>query len=109
MFKIDGTYITLTRGDTFKCEVKIYTAEGEEYIPAEGDIIRFAMKKTAYDRIPLIKKTISHEDMLLEINPEDTQNLDFGTYIYDIQITLEDGTVDTFLADARINIAVEVE
>jgi uncharacterized membrane protein YkoI len=47
--------------------------------------------------------------MILTIEPEDTQDLDFGTYVYDIQITLADGTVDTFIADAKFNIGVEVE
>lgn len=109
MFKIEGTYITLTRGDTLECKVNIYDADGNEYTPSGNDVVRFALKKTAYDRQPAIYKVIPNDTMVLTIEPEDTQDLDFGTYVYDIQITLADGTVDTFIADARFNIGVEVE
>ena len=42
---ITGDMITLTRGDSFAVKVTMknkYT--GEEYIPQEGDVIRFAVK-----------------------------------------------------------------
>ena len=46
--------------------------------------------------------------MLLEIAPEDTEPLPFGRYVYDIELTTADGTVDTFISKAIINICEEV-
>jgi hypothetical protein len=46
--------------------------------------------------------------MELVINPEDTKNLAFSSYVYDIELTKEDGTVDTFIDRAKIKITEEV-
>ena len=108
MYKVEGTLITLTRGDTFNATITIYDSQGNVYTPAAGDVVRFALKRTAEDRTPLILKTIDHETMLLTIEPNDTKNLAFGSYIYDVEITLADGTVDTFIANAKLILTVEV-
>ncbi|MEE3309451.1 hypothetical protein [Sharpea azabuensis] len=108
MYTVNGTTITLTRGDTFRAIITIYDAQGNEYTPESEDVVRFALKRTVEDRTPLILKTIDNETMLLEIEPNDTKQLSFGSYIYDIEITLEDGTVDTFIANAKLNLTVEV-
>lgn len=42
--------------------------------------------------------------MILELEPSDTKTFDFGTYVYDIQITFSDGTVDTFITEASLKI-----
>lgn len=42
--KINGTDITLTRGDSLFLHLSL-TKNGEEYIPEEGSSIRFAMKQ----------------------------------------------------------------
>ena len=44
MVKGEGTTITMTRGDTLEVPVVIKTADGEDFVPAAGDIIRFAWK-----------------------------------------------------------------
>lgn len=108
MYTVNGTTITLTRGDTFRAIITIYDAQGNVYTPESEDVVRFALKRTVEDRTPLILKTIDNETMLLEIEPNDTKQLSFGSYIYDIEITLEDGTVDTFIANAKLNLTVEV-
>jgi hypothetical protein len=88
---VSGTSITLTRGDTLRIKINI-TLNDEEYIPVEGDSIRFALKhstlnakKTDYqDTEPLILKTVPINTMILELEPSDTKNLDFGSYVYDM-------------------------
>ena len=112
---ISGTSITLTRGDTLRIKIKI-TLDEQEYIPVEGDTIRFALKhptlnskKTDYkDTEPLILKAIPINTMILELEPSDTKNLQFGNYIYDMQITFADGRVDTFITEAKFKITPEV-
>lgn len=107
MYSVDGTTIHLIRGDTMRLEVSL-TKDGEIYTPMSGDVIRFAMKKTIGDTEPLILKTVPHDTMMLVINPQDTKNLSFGKYIYDMEITLEDGTVDTFIPFSEFYIDKEV-
>lgn len=100
--------ITLTRGDSFWAKVTVYDAEGKEYTPQDGDVIRFAMKKHYSDKKTLLLVEIPNDTLLLKIAPEDTKLFDFGLYVYDIQITFADGTVDTFIK-GKIDLTEEVE
>lgn len=109
MFKIEDKHITLTRGDSFTCKVDIYDSSGAVYTPANDDVIRFAMKHTVNDRKPVITKVIPNSTLLLSLSPEDTKKLEFGDYIYDIQITLANGSIDTFIPEGKFTLAVEVD
>lgn len=106
---IKDTSITLTRGDTLKVEVSILQGDGEPYVPGESDVIRFALKKNYEDVNPLILKVIPNDTLLLTIDPEDTKQLPFGKYVYDIQLTNGAGEVDTFITKARFTLSEEVE
>lgn len=115
MYSIEGTTITLTRGDTMIAEVTPYQGD-EPYVPQEGDTLRFVMKgsklntrKTEYaDAEPLVTKDIPTDTMLLRLDPEDTKPLGFGDYVYDIEITFADGKVDTFINNASLSLIPEV-
>lgn len=114
MYSITGTNIKLTRGDTLVATLSL-VREGEPYVPAEGDTILFAVKsklnpyKTAYvEGQPLVSKAISTETMTLSLAPADTSSLPFGTYHYDIQVTFADGSVDTVINNAILEIVPEV-
>ena len=108
--------ITLTRGDSFMVQVGI-KKDGEPYTPVAGDVVRFALKHprlnpagTEYvDQDPLILKTIPIETMILELEPEDTKDLGFGEYVYDMEITFGvDGRVDTFITEKKFILSREV-
>ena len=102
------TKITLTRGDTFKTVITIKNHDGEEYQPQEGDVVRFAMKKKYKDEKPLLVKILDNEDLLLELTPEDTKSFNYGDYVYDIEITLSNGEVYTFIDRATLILTEEV-
>ena len=99
--------ISLTRGDTLRLAIDIYD-NNNIYTPSKNDSIRFAMKKTYASNVILIHKDISTDSMILTISPNDTKQLAFGTYVYDIEITFEDGDVDTFISGV-FEILPEVE
>ena len=105
---IDGTEITLTRGDTFKTVITINNHDGEVYQPQEGDVVRFAMKKKYKDEKPLLVKILDNEDLLLELTPEDTKSFNYGDYVYDIEITLSNGEVYTVVDRATLILTEEV-
>ena len=98
MFKIHKytNQIDLTRGNTMRTEIGIETDEGE-YVPESGDVITFSVKKKPNYNNPIIEKIISNDTMLLELSPEDTKNLEKGSYDYDVTISLETGDVYTFI------------
>ena len=54
-------------------------------------------------------KDIPIDTLTLTLLPEDTKDLSFGKYVYDIQLTKADGTVDTFITKATIKITEEVD
>lgn len=89
--------ISLTRGDTLRLAIDIYNGD-DIYTPSEGDSIRFAMKRSYGSNVVLIHKDISIDTMILTISPNDTKQLAFGIYFYDIEITFENGDVDTFIS-----------
>ena len=114
MYRVDGTTITMTRGDTLLLQVGILQ-DNEPYAPVEGDKVRFAVKTqlnskgTEFkDAEPLINKEIPIDTLILELNPNDTKHLPFGQYTYDIEITFANGVVDTFICDSTLILAPEV-
>lgn len=107
-YSVKGTSITLTRGDTLHIQISIFTSEGEPYEVQDGDKVRFALKRNVTDSEPLILKQIPIETLLLTLEPEDTKPLEFGNYIYDIELTKANGEVDTFITLAKFILTGEV-
>ena len=91
--------ITLTRADTFFVTL-ILKKNNQSYTPAQGSSIRFAMKAkyTDPDTDVVLNKNIPIDTLLLSIQSEDTADLPMGkTYVYDIELTDENGYKDTFI------------
>lgn len=108
MVRIRGTTITMTRGDTLSVDVEIMQADGTKYILRDGDSVRFAMKRNYFDADPVLLKELDGTNPRIELLPEDTKDLEFGRYVYDVELTKEDGSVDTFIDRAVFNITEEV-
>lgn len=109
-YSVKKTTITLTRGDTFKAEISITDKDGNPYEIQEGDSVRFAMKRNYDDPDTevLIVKEIPTDTLILQLDPEDTKDLEFGSYVYDIQLTNAAGEIDTFITKAQLNLTEEV-
>lgn len=99
MVKVENNIITITRGDTLEVPVYIGTAEGEPFVPAPGDVIRFALKGSYRDAEPLIVKRIPNDTLILRLEASETKQLANSRkpYVFDIELTTPGGTVDTFL------------
>ena len=109
MLKINGNDITLTRGDSMRILLSL-NKDGAIFTPSENDIIKFGVSKVAKGKsgyVLLISKTIDNATLLISLDPRDTETLDYGTYKYDLQITYENGDIDTFL-EGRFNLTEEV-
>lgn len=113
MLRIDGTTITLTRGDSARIQLSLNKryADGtvEPYTPATGDTIRFAMKKDYSDEQAPILIDIPASTLLLHILPAHTKNLPYGEYKYDVELSTAGGDKDTFIEKATIILTEEVD
>ena len=106
---VNGTSIFLTRGDTAYITVEMFDAEGNPYVPESGDEIKFTLKKSYLSETPLIEKVLDNENLILEINPEDTKDLIMNRdYSYDIQLTKANGDVDTFITSSIFRVGEEI-
>ena len=74
MFKIEGTTIYLTRGDTAEFNINIVDVDGNPYELQEGDLIEFTVKEDVYSSKALIYKTGTN----IVIEPSDTSELRYG-------------------------------
>ena len=110
MLKISGKTITLTRGDSANISLTLTYNNGDFYEPVDGDQIRFAVKKDFNDLVPpLLVINIPTNTLLLHISPEQSKQLAYGQYKYDIQLTTGSGEVDTFIDKATLIITEEVD
>lgn len=110
MLKISNNDVSLTRGDTARLTVPTYVTINDEkqpYTVKEDDVLTLTVKKDYADEVPLIEKKITGSNMF-HIKPEDTKELDFGTYKYDVQLTTADGDNYTVIDDKKFNITKEV-
>lgn len=110
MLNIDGNNnITLTRGDTLTITVTL-KKNNQTYTPEQGDEIRFALSKgfvgePAYEL--KVTKVIPNDTLTFTLTSEETM-LEYRSYNYDIEITHNDGSVDTFIS-AKLTITGEVK
>lgn len=110
LFIDENNNITLTRGDTLTLTVSLFQEVApvppateptiEPYVPAEADVIRFAVSKgykneSGYEL--KFSKVIPHDTLTFTCSSTETA-LDYRSYNYDVEITHADGSVDTFIS-----------
>lgn len=109
MLTISNNKINLTRGDTMILEVALKDESGEEYVPSAGDKIYFRLKKSVTAKDILIEKEIPYDTRILQLNEEDTEDLKFGTYCYEIELVTEANYHFTVIANTEFEISQELE
>jgi len=109
--KIDGTDITMTRGDTGTMRVTCFKS-GVALPFEEGDTVYFTVKTSPSVEQKLIQKVIRDfvdGSAYIHILPEDTKELRFRrVHAYDIQLTLADGSVHTIVGPSKFIVTEEV-
>lgn len=109
MFEVNKNNIRMVRGDTGTIKLDLTLDSDEQAAQVYNDSTEPAEKKTlepdSYLATMTVKKSVddiayifqklfSNGELTIEHN--DTNNLPYGTYVYDIQITLqEDNSVHT--------------
>lgn len=122
MFKIDGSKITLTRGDDAVIELSVFTPDNKPYKVQEGERARFTVRKRPlYNNStpPLIEKDFAfatygegegNESKIsfeIRLNSIDTKFIEQGEYLYDVQFCDLKGNLST-LCNGKFELTYEV-
>jgi hypothetical protein len=108
---ITGTNISMVRGDTEALTVRLLDEEAVQVDFESGDTVYFTMREALGDTTTIIQKIITgftDGEAVVEIEPSDTNDLFFRTYVYDIQWTRADGQVKTIVPASDFEILAEV-
>jgi len=110
--KVNGTNISMIRGDSESFTVSCVDADGMDLPFQVGDIIYFTVKENTKTATKILQKTIdSFTDgkAIIPILPTDTKELKYATYVYDVQWTKDNGnTVITIVPPSKFVIGDEV-
>ncbi len=99
--------IKLTRGDTAILRLNVTdTSTGNAHELTDGDVAVLTVKASTMTDVVTIQKAL--RGGVFVITPDDTAHLEYGTYRYDVQITMADGAVYTVIAPARFTLTEEV-
>ena len=102
--------LSVTRGDTPTMRVTVLQgADGTEYSLANGDELTFTVKKsTRVDSPVLVQKVMTASTGPVFRLTEDDTSLDYGAYVYDVQLRTAGGDVYTVMKPDRLAITAEV-
>lgn len=87
---------------------------GKLFVPGPDDRLTFTVKRELSDEAPLVVKTLENgivcreQECLLLLVPEDTAQLPFGAYRYDVELVLASGYTDTVIPPSLFLVTGEV-
>ena len=102
---LSGTNISMTRGDTetltVRCSVPF----------EEGDTVYMTARESveapvAFQKI--VRDFGDEGEAVIVIDHEDTEGMDFGDYLYDVQVTRDSGTVTTLVKPSKFTLTEEI-
>ena len=102
MFKVIGSNIYHTRGDTARLNVDITDEDGEEVTDYTA---MFSVKKKLKDEEYLFQQEVMGG--VIVITHDMTKNLPFGDYVYDIEVHTAEGEVQT-IGPAEYHLTADV-
>lgn len=105
MLTISNQNIFLTRGDTAKIALSI-TSAGNSAYDSTKDTVVLTVKKSTTDKEKILQKTAVNG--IITISHADTRNLEYGDYVYDVQLTTAAGDVCTIITPHRFRLEEEV-
>lgn len=98
--------ISMTRGDYAAFVFKAFTDDGTTmYDLVNGDTIQLQIGKkygspvNKWTRTKESSSATTSTDYTIEIQPEDTKDMKFGEYFYDVSIITAEGKTYTYIGD----------
>ena len=109
MLSIDvNNKVRMVRGDTACIEFAV-----DNYQLQPGDQVKFTVRPNmSRDVEPTILKVITefteNGTALIVLGEEDTMNLDASSYLYEIEVRLSDGTIDTVITATQFTLIADL-
>ena len=102
MFEIlRKNHMRVVQGDT-----AIFNININDYEFVDGDIVYFTVKKDIKDKDYVLQKIVSDfidNKAFFQLSKHDT-NISAGSYVYDIQVSLHNGIVDTVVLPSKFEV-----
>ncbi|MEI6296281.1 MAG: hypothetical protein WCO84_01365 [bacterium] len=112
MMNIVGTDISMVRGDSETMTISCTNSQTNLPVPfVTGDTVYFTVKEDAKFTQKKLQKIVTafvDGKAIINITPQDTKNLEFKNYVYDIQLTAYDTTVKTIIPISVFAVEKEV-
>jgi hypothetical protein len=96
--------IEMIKRDTGPISVRpILKGTQDEYLLTDGATLHFTLRKLQDRSIVMEKSTTEFEDGIgsIVLESSDTEDIEEGTYIYDLVVIRSDGTRDTLIPEGR--------
>lgn len=106
MFSVHDNNIAMIRGDSGIFKIDVTDIAGNAVALDDNDVLTFTLRRATRSPTIVLQKTIT--DGMLTIHPEDTEKMEFGAYIYDVELKRADGYVDTIIPPHEFCILEEV-
>lgn len=106
MFTIDEkNKMTIVKGDT-----AIITLSLSEYTLIQGDQVKFTVKKSANAKDTIISKVVTEfvEGKAIIALEEGDTTINAGDYVYEIEVRLANGTVDTVIQATKFKVIADL-
>lgn len=107
--------IYLVRGDTMNLSIiGIKTADGEDYVLSDTDVIYLDVKQNAADKVAVFSKSVTAADydkngvLPITILPEDTVNLAPRDYFFDVRLFMDEDNIYTIVPMSTLKIVRNV-
>lgn len=109
---VNGTDMSMVRGDTESITIKMQDKDGVKVPFVDGDILYMTVKRSGTTTRKILQKVVnSFTDGNAEIfiSSEDTKNIPFLEYVYDIQVNrIEDGSITTIIPASKFVLNEEI-
>lgn len=106
MFSVQDNNIAMIRGDSGIFKIDVIDVAGNAVALDDNDVLTFTLRRATRSPTIVLQKTIA--DGTLTINPSDTQDMPFGSYVYDVELKRADGYTDTIIPPHEFLLLEEV-
>lgn len=106
MFSVQDNNIAMIRGDSGIFKIDVIDVAGNAVALDDNDVLTFTLRRATRSPTIVLQKTIT--DGTLPINPSDTQDMPFGSYVYDVELKRADGYTDTIIPPHEFLLLEEV-
>ncbi len=106
MFSVQDNNIAMIRGDSGIFKIDVIDVAGNAVTLDDNDVLTFTLRRATRSPTIVLQKTITGG--MLTINPSDTQDMPFGSYVYDVELKRADGYTDTIIPPHEFLLLEEV-